>query len=149
MKNLFKSSALCLFALAFVSLSASAQTRDARLISANAGGVNLISGDVKARRAGSQEWQRVSVKDDLKSGDTTRTGADGRIEVLLNPGSYLRASGSTEFELTDSSLDNLRLSLTGGSVLVEATGYDEMGINIQITTPRTRVELARSGVYRI
>jgi hypothetical protein len=149
MNNFLKSSTLCLLALAFVSLCASAQTRDARLISANAGGVNLVSGDVKARRAGSQEWQRVSVKDDLKSGDTTRTGADGRIEVLLNPGSYLRASGSTEFELTDSSLDNLRLSLTRGSVLVEATGYDEMGINIQIATPRTRVELARSGVYRI
>jgi hypothetical protein len=149
MKNLLKSSALCLLALAFVSLCASAQTRDARLISANAGGVNLVSGDVKIRRAGSQEWQRVSVKDDLKSGDTARTGADGRVEVLLNPGSYLRAGALTEFELTDSSLDNLRLSLTRGSLLVEATGYDELGVNIQVTSPRARVELGRSGVYRI
>src|SRR4051812_3764049 len=149
MKNFLKSSVLCLFALAFVSLCASAQTRDARLISAKAGGVNLVSGDVKVRRADGQEWQRVSVKDDLKSGDAARTDADGRVEILLNPGSYLRAGGSTEFELTDSSLDNMRLSLKRGSLVIEATGYDELGVNIQVTTPRTRVELGRSGVYRI
>jgi hypothetical protein len=149
MKNLFKSSTLCLLALAFVSVCASAQTRDNRLISAKAGGVNFVSGDVKARLAGSREWHSVSVKDDLRSGDAGRTGADGRVEVLLNPGSYLRAGASTEFELTDVSLDNLRLNLTRGSVFVEATGYDELGLNIQITTPRTRVELVRSGVYRI
>jgi hypothetical protein len=152
MKNFSKSSTLCALALAFVAscaaLQARAQTRDYRLISAKAGGVNFVAGDVKARPAGSTEWQRVSVKDDLKTGDLVRTGADGRVEVLLNPGSYLRASALTEFEMTDSSLDNLRLSVTRGSVLVEATGYDNMGLNIEVATPRTRVEILRSGVYR-
>jgi len=173
MKNLLKSSTLCVLAL--VSLSTvtaraqtrdkqlvlfdrqtsdsarpvDGQTRDARLISARAGGINLASGDVKARRAGSPDWQSISVKDDLKTGDAARTGADSRVEVLLNPGSYLRAGALTEFELTDASLDHLRINVLRGNVLVEATGYDELGLNIQITTPRTHVELARSGVYRI
>ncbi len=150
MRNLLKSSTLCLLALvSLASVSVRAQTRDARLISASAGGVNLVSGDVKTRRAGGQEWQSISVKDDLKTGDAARTGADGRVEVLLNPGSYLRAGASTEFELTDASLESLRINVLRGSVLVEATGYDELGLNIQITTPRTKVELSRSGVYRI
>lgn len=152
MKNFLKSSTLCMLALAFVAscvaFEARAQTRDYRLISAKAGGVNFVAGDVKARRAGSTEWQSVSVKDDLKTGDVVRTGADGRMEVLLNPGSYLRVSALTEFEMTDSSLDNLRLRLTRGSVLVEATGYDNMGLNIEVATPQTRVEIVRSGVYR-
>jgi hypothetical protein len=161
MKNFLKSSTLC--ALALVSLtafSASAQkrddrvpvdkqTRDDRLISAKAGGVNFVAGDVKVRRAGGQDWQSVTVKDDLKDGDSARTGADGRVEVLLNPGSYLRAGSSTEFELTDASLDNLRLRVTRGSVFVEATGYDSLGISIQISTPQTRVEIVRAGVYRV
>jgi hypothetical protein len=161
MKNFLKSSTLC--ALALVSLtafSAGAQkrddrvpvdgrTRDDRLISAKAGGVNFVAGDVKVRHAGGQDWQGVTVKDDLKDGDSARTGADGRVEVLLNPGSYLRAGSSTEFELTDASLDNLRLRVTRGSVFVEATGYDSLGISIQISTPQTRVEIVRAGVYRI
>ena len=153
MKNFSKSSRLCLLALAFVAscaaLQSRAQTRDHRLISAAAGGVNFVSGDVKTRRADATEWRSVSVKDDLKTGDITRTGADGRVEVLLNPGSYLRASALTEFEMTDSSLDDLRLRVTRGSVLVEATGYEDMGgLSIEVTTPQTRVEIVRSGVYR-
>jgi uncharacterized membrane protein YgcG len=153
MKNFSKISTLCALALAFVAacaaIEARAQTRDYRLISAKAGGVNFVSGDVKARPAGATEWQKVSVKDDLKTGDLVRTGADGRVEVLLNPGSYLRASALTEFEMTDSSLDNLRLRVTRGSVLVEATGYEDMGgLSIEVTTPQTRVEIVRSGVYR-
>lgn len=150
MKNFLKSSTL--FALALVSLaavSARAQTRDDRLISAKAGGVNFVAGDVRARRAGGQDWQSVTVKDDLKDGDTTRTGAEGRVEVLLNPGSYLRAGASTEFELTDSSLDNIRLRVARGSIFVEATGYDSTNLSIQISTPQTRVEIVRAGVYRV
>jgi hypothetical protein len=150
MKNFLKSSALCLIALAaLASVTARAQTRDERLISAKAGGVNFVAGDVKARRAGGADWTGVSVKDDLKSGDVARTGADGRVEVLLNPGSYLRAGAQTEFELEDASLDNLRLRLTSGSVLVEATGYGDLGLNIEVATPQTRVSIVRSGVYRI
>ena len=150
MKNFLKSSALCALAVvALVAVSAQAQTRDDRLISAKAGGVNFVAGDVKSRRAGGQDWQSVTVKDDLRDGDSARTGADGRVEVLLNPGSYLRAGASTEFELTDASLDNLRLRLTRGSVFVEATGYESVGLSIQISTPRTRVEIVRAGVYRV
>lgn len=153
MKNLLKSSTLCALALVSVSLcaavSARAQARDDRLISAKAGGVNFVTGDVKARHAGRQDWQSVTVKDDLKDGDSARTGADGRVEVLLNPGSYMRAGASTEFELTDASLDNLRLRVTRGSVFVEATGYDSVGLSIQISTPQTRVEIVRAGVYRV
>ena len=153
MKNFLKTPTLCLVATAlvviFVAASARAQTREEHFISAKAGGVNFVSGDVTARRAGSTDWRGLSVKDDLRSGDAARTGADGRVEVLLNPGSYLRASGATEFELADTSLDHLRLRLSRGSVFVEATGYDSLGLNIQIATPQTRVEIVRAGVYRI
>src|ERR1051325_3290614 len=128
MKNLLKSSALCLLALAAL---ASAPTR------------------AQTRRADGADWLSLSVKDDLKSGDVARTGADGRVEVLLNPGSYLRAGAQTEFELSDASLANLRLRLAGGSVLVEATGYGDLGLDIEVSTPQTRVEIVRSGVYRI
>lgn len=150
MKNFLKSAGLCALALvALASVPARAQTRDDRLISAKAGGVNFVAGDVRTRPAGGQDWQSVTVKDNLKDGDSARTGAAGRVEVLLNPGSYLRAGASTELELTDTSLDNLRLRLTRGSIFVEATGYDSTDLSIQISTPQTRVEIIRAGVYRV
>src|SRR5436305_2094822 len=53
MKSFLKSSALCLLALvSLATVSARAQTRDDRLISAKAGGVNFVAGVVKAGKVG-------------------------------------------------------------------------------------------------
>lgn len=129
--------------------SAHAQGRDGHFISARAGVVNYVSGDVKTRPADAKQWQRLTSRDDLQTGDAVRTGADARVEVLLNPGSYFRAGAYTEFELTDSSLDNLHLKLSRGSAVVEATGYDKLGLDIVVATPETRVHITRTGVYRL
>ena len=152
MNTVLKGTVRGLLALALLSLTGSAlaqTTRNERLISARAGGVNYVEGDVKYRKPGEVNWQRASVKDDLKSGDEVRTGTDGRIEVLLNPGSYFRAGSGTEFELVDSSLDDLRLRLARGGAVVEATGYDGIALSIAVNTPQTRVLIVSGGVYRI
>lgn len=133
---------------AFAVASARAQTREEHFISARAGGVNFVSGDVKTRRADETSWQRLTAKDDLQTGDAVRTGADGRAEVLLNPGSYFRVGESTQFELVDASLDNLRLRITRGAGVVEATGYEKLGLDIAIATPQTEVHIVRTGIYR-
>jgi hypothetical protein len=152
MKRILKHSLRVLIALSFVSVCAAAQTtrssRDARIISARAGGVNFVEGEVNVRVAGQKDWQRLGVKDDLKSGDTVRTGPDGRVEVLLNPGSYFRAGEGTEFTLTDDSLDKLQLDIVRGSAIVEAVGYDNLDLSINVNTPKGRVQIVRTGVYR-
>src|SRR5437764_14638433 len=116
MKNILKTSLRSFIALSFVSVfavaAAHAQNREEHFISARAGGVNFVAGDVRARLGGESNWQRLSVKDDLKSGDAVRTGAEGRVEVLLNPGSYFRAGEGTDFELDEALLNELRLRLT-------------------------------------
>src|SRR5256714_11043214 len=85
MKNILKASLRSFIALSFVSVFAvalaHAQNREEHFISARAGGVNFVAGDVRARREGESDWQRLSVKDELKGGDAVRTGADGRVEV--------------------------------------------------------------------
>jgi uncharacterized membrane protein YgcG len=153
MKQLKKVSLRSLMVLAFVCAGAfgvaRADVRDLRVISARAGGVNLVSGDVKVRRAASADWLALSTPDELKSGDTVRTGATGRIEVLLNPGSYFRAGGNTEFTLASADLNELRVELARGSAVVEATGYGDMKLWIEVVTPGALVHVVRSGVYRI
>jgi hypothetical protein len=124
-----------------------AQNREEHFISARAGGVNFVSGDVTARRAGEKEWRQLSLKDNLRSGDAVR--AHGRIELLLNPGSYLRAGDGAELELTSASLEDLQIKLLRGGAIIEATGYDGLDLSIVVTTPQARVRIVRSGLYRV
>lgn len=153
MKQFTKSSLLSFMALAFVCAGAAGvargDVRDLRVISARAGGVNLVSGDVKVRRAASADWIALSMPNELKSGDTVRTGQTGRVEILLNPGSYFRAGGTTEFTLASVDLNDLRVELARGSAVVEATGYGDMNLSIDVTVPGALVKIVRSGVYRI
>jgi hypothetical protein len=89
------------------------------------------------------------ITDDLNSGDRVRTATDGRVEILLNPGSYLRLGGNSEAELLDNSLSNLEVRLLRGTAIVEATGADGLELNIGISTPHTRLAIVRQGLYRL
>jgi hypothetical protein len=156
MTKVFSSVSRRLSVLSFIILclafSAHAQkSRDARLVSAQAGGVNYVSGSVSVRLKGETAWGELTTEQNLDSGDAVRTGAYGRVEVLLNPGSYLRVAENSEFELADSSLDNLRIKLLKGSAVIEATGYGDNGDGsflMAVATPHTQVSIIRSGIYR-
>jgi hypothetical protein len=89
------------------------------------------------------------VTDDLRSGDRVRTDFDGRVEILLNPGSYLRVGGNSEVEMSNNSLENLELRLIKGTAIVEATGVDDLALNINISTPHTKLAIVRQGLYRL
>lgn len=145
----FAHSLFVLVLTGIAALSAQAQNREAHVISAQAGGVNYVSGDCRVQRAGETEWRTLSAKDNLGVGDVLRTGAGGQVEVLLNPGTYFRLGEHSEFTLKDDALDNLQLKLAKGSAVVEATGFDELQVTIEIETPQTQVSIIRSGIYRL
>ncbi len=158
MKNIGHKSLGIFFALLFASTFGVAVaradadddiTRDSRVVSARAGRVNFVSGDVRLRRSDSLESRALTAEDELKSGDVVTTGAGGRVEILLNPGSYFRAGAGAEFTLAEADLDDLRVELARGSAVVEATGYPETELSITVATPRSTVRIIRSGVYRI
>src|SRR5436853_3163496 len=125
------------------------QNRERFGISAKAGGVNSVIGRVQVKRAGQSSSEDLSAKDDLTSGDVVTTRGGSRVEVLLNPGSYLRVTENSEFELTDNSLNSLQLKLIKGSAIVEATGTDDLRLQIGVLTKQTRFTIVRRGVYRI
>lgn len=137
-----------LFALFAVS-STRAQNRERYVVSAKAGGVNLVTGDVMVKTKGSADWRPLMSNEDLVAGDTVRAGSYGRAEVLLNPGSYLRIGENSEFELTDSSLDSLQIKVTQGSVVIEVTGGDDAKTLIDVETPQSRMMIDRRGLYRV
>jgi len=125
-----------------------AQNREKFGISARAGGVNSVIGNVRVKRDG-QEPQLLTSQDDLNAGDMVATGQASQAEVLLNPGSYLRVAENSEFVLVDNSLNNLVVRLVKGSAIIEATGGDDAAFQINVMTNQKHFVIIRGGIYRI
>lgn len=152
MRRTFGLPALLLLSLLVVlccSVVTFAQNREKFVISAKAGGINAITGGASVHGKGETDWQQLMITDDLAAGDRVRTSYDGRVEILLNPGSYLRVGGNSEIELSDNSLSNLELRLLRGTAIVEATGVDGVDLNISISTPHAKLAIVRQGLYRL
>lgn len=115
------------------------------VISAKAGGVNYTQGKVavsKDTRGG-----YLLKGDRLEIGDKVSTGADGRAEILLNPGSFVRLGENTDFEFVSTSLDDLKIRLTRGSAMFELIADDEFDVLIE--TPKGSFKAVESGIYRV
>lgn len=125
------------------------QNREKFGISAKAGGINAVTGQATVHSRGKSDWEQLMITDDLDAGDRVRTAYDGRVEILLNPGSYLRMGGNSEVELANNSLANLEVRLIRGTAIVEATGADGLELNINISTPHTKLAIVRQGLYRL
>lgn len=142
------SSLLALLLCLGAGLTAEAQTRDKYLISAKAGGINFVAGNVTVSRSGTGGQLSLTEQDNLEDGDQVTTGVGGRVEVLLNPGSYLRVGENSEFEMTDTSLDHLRIKLLRGSAIIEVVGTDDTTLSLKVETPQTSAAILRRGIYR-
>jgi hypothetical protein len=152
MRKISSLPALFVLSIAFVLCCSNvnfAQNREKFVISAKAGGINAVTGQASVHGRGNSDWQQLMITDDLDAGDRVRTAFDGRVEILLNPGSYLRVGGNSEVELSDNTLANLELRLIRGTAIVEATGADGLELNINISTPHTKLAIVRQGLYRL
>jgi hypothetical protein len=139
---------VALVALTAFGTLALAQNRERFGISAKAGGVNAVTGKVSVKSEG-KSVRLLTSNDDLESGDVVSTGVSGQVEVLLNPGTYLRLAERSEIVMEDTSLDNLLVRLNKGSAIIEATGPGDAQLYIPIVTAQQRLTIVRPGVYRI
>ncbi len=119
------------------------------VISARAGGVSLVSGTVRVRRAALAKTEILAKSDELNDRDQVATAENGKAEILLNPGSFLRLAENTDLEFTDTALESLRLKLNRGSALLEASTVGDEGADISVSTPNAKIRLEKSGIYRI
>ncbi|PYS99655.1 MAG: hypothetical protein DMF63_11280 [Acidobacteria bacterium] len=149
---LVRSFAVCLalFATAAVGIAQndtiSAAAGDRFMISAKAGGVNFVEGDVRVAKVAGTNGQLLS-RDPLEVGDRLTTGADGKVEILLNPGSFVRLGGNSKFEFKTTSLDDLQLKIDSGSAILEVYAADDF--KVTVSTPTAVYSLVQSGVFRI
>ena len=144
--------AICLsFAFACVPLCAqdpvlSAAAGDRYVISAKAGGVNFVEGGVAVKRKAGKSG--ILLKGDtLDIGDRVSTSVDGKVEILLNPGSFLRLGGNSTFEFVTTSLDDLQVKVEAGSAILEVFAAEEF--KVAVSTPSSSYLLIDTGVYRL
>lgn len=133
--------------VAVASFSVAAQSvSDSYVISAKAGGINYIEGSV-AKMSFGRAGQRIGRGESVEVGDRISTAADGRAEVLLNPGSFLRIGGNTAFEFKSTDLENVVIELDRGSAMVELLATRDF--KATVVTPKGRIMLVETGIYRI
>lgn len=116
------------------------------VISAKAGGINFVEGKVAVTRKIGKSGYLLK-GDTLEVGDKVSTGADGKAEILLNPGSFVRLAENSSFQFATTSLEDLQLKLDGGSAMFEVITGGEF--SVAVNTPKAKFYIVKTGVYRV
>jgi hypothetical protein len=119
-----------------------------RIISAKPGTVSFAEAGVEFSRAG--EWQKLTEKSQLTTGDSVRTGKSSFVELVLFPDMHFRIDGSSEVLFKELSNDSVSLKLLRGSAILDAARFDRKQTpQITISGPSKSAVLDDLGNYRI
>jgi hypothetical protein len=112
-------------------------------ISAKAGLVQVADGEVFVNDTAIHN--KVAEFTDLKNTDVLRT-AEGRAEVLLTPGAFVRMGDNSSLRMVSSRLSDVRLEVLQGEALVEITELLTDNA-ISVTLGNANFELTRGGIF--
>src|SRR5215475_3074000 len=105
------------------------------LVSTKAGLVNYVRGPATVKPATS-----------VPAGTTVGTGPGGAVELLLNPGSYLRMAESTQVVFDKVELYDIAVRILEGSMVIEANGFTKES-PLTVTTGNLKMEIIKDGIY--
>src|SRR5258708_6497154 len=105
------------------------------LVSTKAGLVNYVQGPATVKAATI-----------AKVGDVIGSGPGGAVEVLLNPGSYLRLGESTQVILEKVDLSDIAVRIIQGSAVLEANGVDK-DLPIRVDIGDLKIDIIKDGIY--
>ena len=115
------------------------------VISARSGVIHYIEGDVTID--GTPVHPKFAEYPDVKSGQVLAT-EEGRAEVLLTPGAFLRVTENSSVRMLSNALADTRLEVVSGSVLIEVAELLDKNA-IAIDAAGAHMTLAKKGLYRI
>src|SRR5438874_9825656 len=96
------------------------------LVSTKAGLVNYVQGAATVKAATS-----------VPAGKPIGTGPGGAVEILLNPGSYLRMGENSQVVLDKVDLSDISVRIIQGSAVLEANGVDK-DLPIHVTSGKLK-----------
>lgn len=119
-----------------------------QVISARAGIVSRVEGDVWFRQSGTTGLQSLRVNQKLTAGDLVLTGSSGRVEWSLNPGSYLQVGHSSQVRIYETNLNQMHLDVERGEVFAVVAVFDKRAALV-LDTPPALFTVAKRGRYRV
>jgi hypothetical protein len=115
------------------------------VISAHSGVIHYVEGDVTID--GTAVHPKFAEFPDVKAGQLLAT-EEGRVEVLLTPGVFLRLAENSSVRMLSNALADTRLEVVTGSALVEVGELLEHNA-IAFDAAGAHMALAKKGLYRI
>jgi FecR protein len=119
------------------------------LIAARAGVVNYVEGRPLVFSDSPDEGKLVTARTQVRVGDRVQTSESDRIEILLNPGSYLRLGPSSEVRVRDTDFGAMHFEVIRGEAIVESATFDKKVHALKISTPAGDIALLKDGLYRL
>jgi hypothetical protein len=105
------------------------------IVSTKAGVVNYVKGASTVKAATT-----------VAAGKIVATGPGGAVELLLNPGSYLRMGENTEVVFDKVELYDIAVRILQGSAIIESNGFTKE-IPLAVTTGDLKMEIIKDGIY--
>ena len=118
-------------------------------IAARAGVVNYVEGRPLVFSGANMAGTQLAARTQVRAGDRVTTGERDRMEVLLNPGGYLRLGFNSELRVLDTEFGSMKFELTRGSALVESATFNQKVHALQLGTPAGEVVFEKAGLYRL
>lgn len=115
------------------------------VISAKAGLVHYTEGEVRIE--GKAAEARITEFPEVKEGQVLETG-EGRAEILLTPGVFLRLGENSSIRMLSSKLSDTRVEVLTGDALVEAAEILE-GNAVTLITGSNSLRILKGGLYRV
>ncbi len=98
--------------------------------------------------AGSNRWL-LTAGHKLNAGGELRTLENGRAELLLNPGSYLRLAESSLVRFTKTGYATMKFEILEGEIILESAAFNPTIHSLSISTPAGDFQVAAKGLYRL
>ena len=117
-------------------------------IGAQAGLVNYVAGNPVYYAADQPVGRSLSPRMMLHPMSLIETGQNDRVEILLNPGSFLRIAENSVLRLTETKFENMQFALEKGTLILESAAFEKKLHAMRIVTPAGDVTIEKAGLYR-
>jgi hypothetical protein len=125
------------------------QNTNLYVVSAKPGAVNFVETGVEFSGP-EKEWQQLTEKSQLETGDKLRTGDHSFGELTVLPDIHLRLDGASEVKFEQLSNETISLKLLRGSAILDVARFDRKQVpKITFSGPAISAEIADAGNYRL
>ena len=98
--------------------------------------------------AGSNRWL-LTAGHKLSAGGELRTLENGRAELLLNPGSYLRLAENSLVRFIRTGYATMKFEILRGEIILESAAFNPTIHSLSISSPAGDFQVAAKGLYRL